>query len=279
MKFSGITDSNKHIFKMDRKVIVFKSESSQGKDPYEKALLEARFEPYVLPVIQFKFSNLDVLVTKLQEPSKYCGIIFTSERCVEAVELALGSDRKTVMSDWGKLRVLCAGPATQTRVLKGLGIEAHLGEKHRAEGIVDVLKQAGNFDRPFLYPCGELASAKDTLRSSLLEINIHCDAVVTYSTLTNPALESTLDTLFQNADWPKFLVFFSPSGFKSVLEIVKKLPDMDVQFKTLNFVAIGPTTATAIKELGYDVWAEAAFPNPHCLVQTILEATKTSTAI
>jgi uroporphyrinogen-III synthase len=60
----------------------------------------------------------------------------SSERCVLAVQNATS---ECDLDHWKEKLVVCAGEATAQKTREALGLEPLLGEKHRAEGIIDLL--------------------------------------------------------------------------------------------------------------------------------------------
>ena len=70
-------------------VMLLKAPCDDGtKDGYQEYLHSLGFDVSLVPVIEFSFINSDSLLTKLEDPDNYCGIIFTSKRSVKAVEIA-----------------------------------------------------------------------------------------------------------------------------------------------------------------------------------------------
>lgn len=57
-------------------VLIFKAIADDlgDKDPYIIALTEKGFNVQTIPVLEFKFRNLDTLKEKLDQPGRYAGI-------------------------------------------------------------------------------------------------------------------------------------------------------------------------------------------------------------
>jgi uroporphyrinogen-III synthase len=137
----------------------------------------------------------------------------SSERCVIAVQNAT---TECDLGHWKKKLVVCAGEASAQKTREALGLEPHLGEKHRAEGIIDLLadsmktgiencigKEFNNIkliEHPsptlMLYPCGEIAANKDTMVAGLAKRGIGCESVPVYKTEPNPELKIILTRVF-----------------------------------------------------------------------------------
>ena len=76
-------------WKMVVQVMLLKAPCDDGtNDGYQEYLDSLGFDVSLVPVIEFCFINSDSLLTELEDPEKYCGIIFTSKRSVKAVEIA-----------------------------------------------------------------------------------------------------------------------------------------------------------------------------------------------
>ncbi|CAB3383588.1 Hypothetical predicted protein [Cloeon dipterum] len=248
------------------RVVIFKAETDKTPDPYVDVLEKSGFKAQLVPVITFEFFNLAGLKAKLENHETYPGLILSSERCVIAVRQSV-ENYESILDPWKEKAVVCAGEATAKKAKDLLGLSPVLGEKHRGEGIIELLSKMNPVPSCVLYPCGELAANRDTMASGLAEKNIKCESVSVYKTVPNPGLKRDLKRLFPEDEdyWPKILVFFSPSGFKAVLENLENC-------ESLNFcrlVSIGPTTTAAIKELKFSVWAEAETPNPESLINAI----------
>ncbi|KAG8517485.1 Uroporphyrinogen-III synthase [Galemys pyrenaicus] len=110
------------------KVLLLKDpkEDEGGQDPYVRDLGLLGFEATTVPVLAFEFVSLPGFSGKLSRPEEYGGLIFTSPRAVEALELCLEKDSKTEglavtglalrpCTTAGPLAGGCSGPASQLR--------------------------------------------------------------------------------------------------------------------------------------------------------------------
>lgn len=65
---------------LEREVIIFKAphdeNESNYEDVYKNCLISAGLVPHLIPVLDFKFFNLDLLYEKLTCPHKYSGLIW-----------------------------------------------------------------------------------------------------------------------------------------------------------------------------------------------------------
>ncbi|KAK2493328.1 hypothetical protein MC885_004001 [Smutsia gigantea] len=119
-----------HLARM--KVLLLKDakEDDCGQDPYIRELGLYGLEATLIPVLSFEFLSLPSFSEKLSHPEGYGGLIFTSPRAVEAVELCLEKDNKTevwknsLKEKWNAKSVYVVGNATASLVNKvGLDTE------------------------------------------------------------------------------------------------------------------------------------------------------------
>jgi uroporphyrinogen-III synthase len=117
---------------------------------------------------------------------------------------------------------------------------------------------------PLLFPCGNLA--RDTLPSELESVGLKVTRVVCYNTLRHPGIEESLKTLSHCKVFGSqcCIVFFSPSGVEFVLPFLTAYCDI----KITKVIAIGPTTATSLKQVGiFPIMAHA--PTPEALLVAV----------
>nr|XP_030687922.1 uroporphyrinogen-III synthase isoform X5 [Globicephala melas] len=108
------------------KVLLLKDpkEDDCGQDPYIRELGLYGLEATLIPVLSFEFWSLPSFLEKLSHPEGYGGLIFTSPRAVEAVELCLEKDnktevwRKSLQEKWNAKSVYVVGNATASLVNK-----------------------------------------------------------------------------------------------------------------------------------------------------------------
>ena len=78
-----------YLFQMaDTSVMLLKAPSDdESSDVYQDYLLSLGFQVRLVPVIEFSFVHSDSLLRKLEDANSYRGLIFTSKRSVQAVNL------------------------------------------------------------------------------------------------------------------------------------------------------------------------------------------------
>nr|XP_058154141.1 uroporphyrinogen-III synthase isoform X1 [Dasypus novemcinctus]XP_058154142.1 uroporphyrinogen-III synthase isoform X1 [Dasypus novemcinctus] len=145
------------------KVLVLKDpkEDDCGQDPYIRELGLCGLEATLIPVLSFEFLSLPSLSEKLSHPESFGGLIFTSPRAVEAVELCLEKDNKTevwkksLKEEWNAKSVYVVGSATASLVHK-IGLDTE-GEKcGNAEKLAEYICSRESPGLPLLFPCGTL---------------------------------------------------------------------------------------------------------------------------
>ncbi|KAG8226319.1 hypothetical protein J437_LFUL011432 [Ladona fulva] len=238
------------------------SETADNSDPYEEIFSLSGFCPVVIPSIEFEFCNLDVLKEKLLNPLSYSGIIFTSPRSVKAVSLAL--ENLSLPQAWTSLPTFVVGETTHQTVENSLGLHADGKECGSAKELAPVVSSR-EFNKPLLFPCGNLKT--DALANLLSENNVSVEDVIVYKTSQHSKLKENIVTAISKG-FPEYVVFFSPSGVRYAVPIMNKLT---FPWKDVKVVCIGPSTETAVKEHGIEVWSVSKKPNPEFMLKAVLK--------
>ncbi|XP_027786199.2 uroporphyrinogen-III synthase isoform X3 [Marmota flaviventris] len=205
-------------------------------------------EATLIPVLSFEFLSLPSFSEKLSHPECYGGLIFTSPRAVEAVELCLKKDNKTevweksLKEKWNAKSVYVVGNAT-----------ASLGESPAF---------------PLLFPCGNLK--REILPKMLKDKGIQMESITVYQTIPHPGIQVNLDSYYSKQGVPASITFFSPSGLTYSLKHIQELSGDSID--QIKFAAIGPTTAHALTAKGLPVSCTAESPTPQALAAGIRKA-------
>ncbi|KAI2634482.1 uroporphyrinogen-III synthase [Xylaria nigripes] len=255
-----------------------------------------RFEPTFVPVLQHRFEpdGMASLKKLLQNKrinssvnSDYGGLIFTSQRAVEAfaelVDQGQGDDKA-----WPYLQdvpIYSVGPAT-TRALKAIpqvpplqifGEHTGNGEalahyilSHYGEWYTDRLVKP-----PLLFLVGE--QRRDIIPKTLMDTTLPANArievteTVMYGTCVMESFSRDFDKLLSStSDRPKrWVVVFSPTGCDSMLQglglLDKETGKVVQEFgqRSTYIATIGPTTRDfLIKRFGFQPDACAEKPSP-----------------
>jgi len=262
------------------------SSASEDGDPYGIALREAGYEAIYLPVLAHRLTNIPELrrIIESGASSHYSGLVFTSQRAVEAWKEAwTGVADPESLNDPGctTLPFYTVGPATAAALqrLPGHAVPSlHLilgaQEAGNAIALADFVsarhrqwlpEASSSLVRPLLYLVGD--KTKDTLSNQLGKASIPLEELQVYETYPSPQLEQDIQRIC-HASRPAFdwIVLFSPSGAKLVLPHFSKesLPKL---------AAIGPTTRDYLvhtARVSCDAMADA--PNPASLVKALQAA-------
>ncbi|XP_020034941.1 uroporphyrinogen-III synthase isoform X3 [Castor canadensis] len=132
------------------KVLLLKDakEDNCGQDPYIRELAVYGLEATLIPVLSFEFLSLPSFSEKLSHPEGYGGLIFTSPRSVEALELCLEKDSKTevweksLKEKWNAKSVYVVGNATASLVSK-IGLDAEGESSGNAEKLAEYICSTG----------------------------------------------------------------------------------------------------------------------------------------
>eukprot|EP00070_Physeter_catodon_P017801 XP_023977187.1 uroporphyrinogen-III synthase isoform X4 [Physeter catodon] len=230
------------------KVLLLKDpkEDSWGQDPYIRELGLYGLEATLIPVLSFEFLSLPSFLEKLSHPEGYGGLIFTSPRAVEAVELCLEKDnraavwRKSLKEKWNAKSVYVVGNATASLVNK-IGLHT--------EG-----ENCGNAEKLAEYICSR----------------IPMESLTVYQTIPHPGIQGNLNSYYSQQGIPASITFFSPSGLTHSLRHIQELSGDNID--QIKFVAIGPTTAHALAVQGLPVSCTAESPTPQALAAGIRTA-------
>ncbi|XP_043845923.1 uroporphyrinogen-III synthase isoform X2 [Dromiciops gliroides] len=222
------------------KILLLKDpkDDDSGQDPYIQELGSCGFEATLIPVLSFEFLSLQSFSEKLSHPEAYGGLIFTSPRAVEAMQLCLERDgklevwKKSLKEKWRIKPAYVVGQATASLVRKiGLATE---GEK------------CGNGEKLAEYICSR----------------IPLESITVYQKIPHPGIQDSLKNYFSQGI-PASVTFFSPSGLTYSLSYIQELSGNS--FDQIKFAAIGPTTARAMASTGIPVSCTAERPCPHDL--------------
>ncbi|KAJ8920147.1 hypothetical protein NQ315_011806 [Exocentrus adspersus] len=249
-----------------KSVLLLKSQTTDGAtDKYEELLRTNGFEVRLVKTLVFNFKNLDTLKEKLLASNAYEGVIFSSPRCVQAVVSAVEDDFE-VVGAWQAKHNFTVGEATYTEALSKLGLECEGKESGSALNLTKVIvERKSEYHKPFLFPHGNLKT--DIFNLELGKEGIQVEEVLVYETIANPSISNELADVTDNlTSIPEYVVFFSPSGFQSSIEHLKKIP---VDLSSVKFVAIGPVTELSIREENYEIYGVTKHPTPKDLLDVI----------
>ncbi|KAF3853747.1 hypothetical protein F7725_014435 [Dissostichus mawsoni] len=235
-------------------------DGESGPDPYIQELASHGHKATLIPVLSFKFVSLNT-----------CRI---SPRAVEAVKMCLEAEERreewnsSVKEKWNSKSIYVVGRATAALV-RNLGLNP-LGED---TGTADVLSRLiiEREDRnipPLFFPCGSIK--REVLPTALRENGVPLETLTVYQTAEHPDLEKNLKNYFTEQGAPASIAFFSPSGVKFCLEVVRRLSGEELP--QIKFASIGPTTQDAMIAEGLCVSCTAEQPTAEHLAAAIAKS-------
>lgn len=242
-------------------VVLLKSES-ESSDKYSDLLRANGFEVSSIATLDFQYKNLDSLAEQLSNPDQLSGIIFTSPRAI----LATNQKKDHLNENWKLLDNYSVGEATFELAKTALNLDTKGRDSGNAANLADFIRddlKTKTVEKPFLFPCGNLK--QDILQKKLKEYKFKLEPIEVYETIPHADIESSLERI--SGEKVDFLVYFSPSGVKFTIEILKKLK---FDLNSLKFIAIGPSTRKALEEFGISPYRTCDKPSPDGLLKSLM---------
>eukprot|EP00058_Branchiostoma_floridae_P023141 XP_002608631.1 hypothetical protein BRAFLDRAFT_127880 [Branchiostoma floridae] len=138
----------------------------KGTDPYEQEFVAAGLQVKSVEVLSFEFCSLPELRSLVKKPEEFSGMVFTSQRSVEAVTRCLQEARSLGLTPSGEE----CGTATQ---------------------LADLITQKFTSNsKALLFPCGFMR--RETLPSALSAANIPLTELRVYQTTAHPDIDKRL---------------------------------------------------------------------------------------
>ncbi|XP_066179529.1 uroporphyrinogen-III synthase isoform X3 [Sylvia atricapilla] len=236
------------------KVLLLKEpkDKDSGPDPYIKELGSYSLEATLIPVLSFEFTSLDSLFDKLSHPECYGGLVFTSPRALEAIKICLKEKSKneawskSLKQMWNIKPTYVVGKATASLV-EEIGLIPQGEKTGNAEKLAEYIcsREKPN-SSALLFPCGALK--REVLPTALREKGDPCQR-----RLLQPVRRQILPPAHPEA----FRGFDQPS---------------QAALLSLQFTAIGPSTAEALQDAGMAVSCTAESPTAQGLAAAIHRA-------
>ncbi|OQV25901.1 putative Uroporphyrinogen-III synthase [Hypsibius exemplaris] len=172
---------------------------------------------------------------------------------------------KKYLGEWNAKPVYVIGEGTSV-LAREIGLTSVCGDTTGCEANLSefIRDRKELYEKKLLLPCGDLRL--ETLRLSLSEQQIPVEFVEVYETSAHPKLVATVHEKLALEGFPDVVVFFSPSGVQFMDEILRA---ESFAFRQAKYVAIGSTTAEALKSAGYPVSAVANKPTPDGVAQAV----------
>lgn len=235
-----------------KRIVVTRAPDQAGELIRELERLGA--EVLILPTVTFAPpSDWQPLDSALRAIDEFDWILLTSQNAVRFVAQRFGELRVDVKSlEARKPSIAAVGPATaQAAAEAGLRVD-YTAKEHSGEGLARQL-QASLKNSRVLVPRSDRAD--DRLPNLLRDGEARVTEVVAYRTATPETLDATILDRVQRAKVDA-IVFASPSAYHNLSDVIgaKSLAE---QSSRVDFAAIGPTTARALRDAGARVAIEA----------------------
>ena len=250
---------------------------SAEADPYSLALTAAGYECAFIPVLGHVLRNQAELWSAI-EGEHYSGVIFTSQRAVEAWREALHSVQKhQTATHWRDTPCYVVGPTTAAllQAIEGdhaprtvSGTEQSGTSETLAAFIVQQL-EASRPPHPLLYLTGD--KRRENLPEILAKASIPVHELVVYETAPLPDFATRFSAALQQLDEADtaWLALFSPSGANLALPIVQR----QGLAGRVRLATIGPTTREHLADvMKLEAHAMAATPQAADLAGAIRSA-------
>ena len=235
-----------------RRIVVTRA-PEQSRELSE-ALAELGAEVLSLPSVCFgpaeDWTSLD---RALRAISQFDWLLFTSQNAVRFFFQRLRAVRisRDELESSG-LRVGVVGPATaQAAEREGMRVE-YTAKEHSGEGLAHELRVELD-GRRVLLPRSDRAD--DRLPKALRNAGAIVTEAVAYRTMQPPTLDANVLAKLRSAEVDA-IIFASPSAFYNLRDVLKADEVADLSAR-VQFVAIGPTTARALRESGVSVGVES----------------------
>jgi uroporphyrinogen III methyltransferase / synthase len=211
-------------------------------------------EVILLPAVGFEAPlDSEPLDRALGELSTFDWVLFTSQNAVRFFSRRLdqlGLERPSP----GKMaqRIAALGPATAEVAKEQRFLVDYVATNHTAHGLATELRGAVN-GRRVLLPRSDRADGQ--IANALREVGAQVADVIAYRTVSPEAPDHAVLERVQAGE-VEVIVFASPSAFHNLASFLG-LSHLVKLAESVQFAAIGPTTARAMRESGVRVHIEA----------------------
>lgn len=226
-----------------KKILVSQPKPENGKSPYfelaEKNNLQIDFRPFIqvegLPAKEFRRKRIDIL--------KHSAVIFNSKTAIDHFFRICEEMRISVPDS---MKYFCISESTAYYLQKYIVYRKRkiFYGNGKIEDLMEIINKHN--EGTFLVPLSDLHN--EDLPNALVKNNIKYNKAILYRTIC-----SDLSDL-PGLDYD-ILVFFSPSGIKS---LIKNFPDF--KQNDTKIASFGESTAKAVKDAGLRLDIEAPKP-------------------
>lgn len=226
-----------------KSILVSQPKPESDKSPYfdlaKKCNVKIDFRPFIhvegIPAAEFRKDRINI--------AEHTAVILTSKNAVDHF-FRMCQEMRVSIPD--TLKYFCISESTAYYLQKYVIYRKRkiFHGKQTFLDLIDVIKK--HKEEKFLLPCSD--KHKEEVPDVLDQLNINYTKAIIYKTVCSD-LSDLADVNYD------VLVFFSPSGIKSLFQNFPKFK----QNKT-RIAAFGPTTAKAVKEAGLKLDIHAPMP-------------------
>lgn len=226
-----------------KSILVSQPKPETDKSPYfdlaKKCNVKIDFRPFIhvegIPAAEFRKDRINI--------AEHTAVILTSKNAVDHF-FRICQEMRVSIPD--TLKYFCISESTAYYLQKYVVYRKRkiFHGKQTFLDLIDVIKK--HKEEKFLLPCSD--KHKEEVPEVLDQLNINYTKAIIYKTVCSD-LSDLADVNYD------VLVFFSPSGIKSLFQNFPKFK----QNKT-RIAAFGPTTAKAVKEAGLKLDIHAPMP-------------------
>ncbi|NTX04050.1 uroporphyrinogen-III synthase [Myxococcus sp. CA040A] len=203
------------------------------------------------------------LASAAEHIQRYRWVVFASPSSVDALMDALreaGTAQRLT-----RVKLAAVGPRT-ARAVRGYGLDvAAEPDEGTGEALFEVLKDALQSGDEVLLPAAE--EGRRELEDALRDAGVLVTRVTAYRSLPAELSPEALELLAGSP--PDVAVFASPRTVEAFLDAAGR-----ERLGPARVVAIGPTTASALEQLGLPATAVAEKPTPEALVDATVRAVR-----
>ena len=226
-----------------KKILVSQPNPENGKSPYfelaDKNNLQVDFRPFIhvegIPGKVFRHERIDIL--------EHSAVIFTSKTSVDHFFRICEELRITVPDT---LKYFCISESTAYYLQKYIVYRKRkiFYGNGRFSDLMDLIHK--HREESFLVPLSDLH--KEEIPNTLKDQKIKFTKAIIYRTVCSDLADLPVDDY-------DMLVFFSPSGIKSLMQ---NFPDFKQD--SIKIASFGTTTASAVEEAGFRLDVRAPMP-------------------
>lgn len=230
---------------MSRKPLIWFFKDAESAKPYGLAFNKEGFNVRFVQVLRFEFEEAWDPVPEVD------AIIVTSRRAADSI-ISKAHPDALLPPSWREIPWYVMGPSTAERVQQ-LGISVAGSGARTSNDLAEKIIRMSHPRVAFM--------AGDPHRPELPQILVKAGAAVEVRIVYRavPSLTEALNSY----DAPDFAAFFSPRG----VEIAAGVDGPD--WRKIGITAIGPTTAAAVRNMGWNLIAVSDGADPQSLLQSL----------